>query len=76
MAALLEAGLSITFIGMTVVFVLLTLLVGIIRGMSILAARIEGSQPATPAAAPAASDETEITGIIAAAIAAYRGRRR
>lgn len=76
MAALLEAGLSITFIGMTVVFALLTLLVGIIRGMSSLAAWIEGGQPAAPSAAPPAADETEVTGVIAAAIAAYRGRRR
>ena len=78
MSELLQAGLNITAIGMGVVFVLLTLLVGIIRGMSALCARIEGPAPAAggASAAPAgALTNQELVGVISAAIAAYRHRR-
>lgn len=90
MSSLLQAGLSITAIGMGVVFVLLTSLVGIVRGMSALSMRIEGTADASSAASDAlgagprlstpsvsalsASDAT-LAGIIAAAVAAHRHRR-
>ena len=43
MEQLLQAGLNVTAIGMGVVFVLLTLLVGIIRGMSALSRWLEAA---------------------------------
>jgi sodium pump decarboxylase gamma subunit len=75
MSALFEAGLIVTAIGMGVVFVLLTLLVGIIRGMSALCRRIEGTPAGAPAAG-AAPRAQELVGVIGAAIAAYRKRHR
>jgi len=80
MASLLEAGLNVTAVGMGVVFVLLTLLVFIIDGMSALCRLIEGEPPAAgeppraPAAANAPSDG-ELVGVVTAAIAAHRGHR-
>jgi sodium pump decarboxylase gamma subunit len=80
MEQLLQAGLNVTAIGMGVVFVLLTLLVGIIRGMSALCRRLEAAFPAAAVAArptaPAAGPNHELVGIIGAAIAAHRRKRR
>ncbi len=76
MSQLLEAGFNITAIGMGVVFVLLTLLVFIIRGMSALSRWLEG--PVKPAAAPAPTNalpQQELVSVISAAIVAYRKRR-
>jgi oxaloacetate decarboxylase (Na+ extruding) subunit gamma len=80
MSPLLEAGLNITAIGMGVVFVLLTLMVFIIRGMSALAMRI--APPAAPAQGasqpgqPAQSlQETELVSVISAAVTTHRQRR-
>ena len=50
MSQLLQAGLNVTAIGMGVVFVLLTALVFIIRGMSALSHAIESRMPAAPLA--------------------------
>ena len=76
MSELIQAGLNVTVIGMGVVFVLLTLLVFIIQGMSALSRSIEG--PGTPESdAPAAGRSPpphELVGVISAAIAAYRKR--
>lgn len=66
-----------TAIGMGVVFVLLTSLVFIIRGMSALALRL-GGLPETPSAAwpaPAATGQHELVSIISAAITAHKKRR-
>ena len=84
MSQLLQAGLNVTAIGMGVVFVLLTALVFIIRGMSALSRAIEGALPAKPE--PAASEplaakaggtpQQEIVSVISAAIAAHRKRNQ
>ena len=78
MSPLLQSGLNLTAIGMSVVFVLLTLLVGIIRVMSALCRRIENAMPASVragAAEPMPASGHEIVSVISAAIAAYRKRR-
>jgi sodium pump decarboxylase gamma subunit len=84
MKELLEAGLNLTAIGMGVVFVLLTLLVGIIRGMSALSRTLEAafpvasasaSAPVPAAAASGSTGQQELVGVISAAIAAHRRRR-
>jgi sodium pump decarboxylase gamma subunit len=72
-SALIESGLTITVIGMGVVFILLTLLVWIIQAMSRFAAAIGGDLSPAPAAAPAGDGET--IAVISAAIDAYRRRR-
>ena len=71
-AQLVDQGLTITLIGMTVVFVLLTLLVGIIHAMSALARLVTG--PPTPIEDAALVDE-ELIGVIAVAIGYYRRDR-
>lgn len=74
MSALIESGLTITVIGMGVVFMLLTLLVWIIQVMSKFAAMIGGDISPAPAAAAAGDDET--IAVITAAIGAWRRRHR
>ena len=81
MSELLQAGLNVTIIGMSVVLVLLTLLVGIIRGMSAIAHAIGGDprqalRPAAGDTAPGALSNQELVGVISAAIAAHRARHR
>jgi sodium pump decarboxylase gamma subunit len=70
-AQLIDAGITVTLIGMSVVFVLLTALVGIISAMSWLCSRI--APATTPAAAPDPDDE--IVSVIAAGITQYRRSR-
>ena len=77
MPQLLQAGLNVTAIGMGVVFVLLTALVFIVRGMSALSRAIEGVLPAMPE--PSADESgspqpQEIVSVITAAIAAHKKR--
>ena len=75
MSELLQAGLTVTVIGMSVVFVLLTLLVYVIEGMSRLCRLLEPHAPAaSPAGVQSASAEEEIAGVVAAAIRLYRSR--
>ena len=81
MNQLLQAGLNLTAIGMGVVFVLLTLLVGVVHGMSALSRALEAAFPtAAPAAgkgagaASAPRSEQQLVGVISAAIAAHRRR--
>lgn len=80
MSELLEAGLAVTATGMGVVFALLALLVGIIRGMSYLSALFEDRPAeqllASTAHTTTASKEREIVGVISAAVAVYRKRRQ
>ncbi|MGD8340650.1 MAG: OadG family protein [Gammaproteobacteria bacterium] len=83
MSQLLQAGLNVTAIGMGVVFVLLTAMVFIIRGMSALSRAIEGRLPASPepaASVPAAGQtgpvpQQELVSVISAAIAAHKKRK-
>ena len=75
---MLQEGLNVTAIGISVVFILLTLLVGIIRGMSAISRTIEAAMPATPEAtgsAPVAHSNQQLVSVIGAAIAAHRKRR-
>lgn len=75
MSASLEAGLIVTLVGMGVVFVLLSSLVGIIHAMSRLSGLIEGRAATAPAGAPQpAAIDDEIVGVIGAAIRMYRRR--
>jgi len=78
MRALLQEGLNVTAIGISVVFILLTLLVGIIRGMSAFSRMIEAAMPSVPNAdlsESAAQSSHELVSVIGAAIAAHRKRR-
>lgn len=78
MSPLLQEGLNVTAIGMGVVFVLLALLVGIIRGMSVISQKIEQMMPASPeTGGPTTSSlsQQELHGVISAAITAHRERR-
>ena len=70
-AQLIDAGLTITLIGMSVVFVLLTTLVGVVTAMSALCRRFA---PEDPPQGSAAADG-ELIGIIAAAVNRYRRSR-
>jgi sodium pump decarboxylase gamma subunit len=83
MAELVEAGLIVMLIGMTVVYVMLTVLIFTIRTMSHLSRVIDAVAAATPpasAAQPAPAlrraDDDELAGVIGAAIAAHRRSRR
>ena len=68
---LLNQGLEITLIGMSVVFVLLTLLVGVVYAMSALCRLIVGAEPVEDS--ELASDE--LMAVIAVAIDHYRRGR-
>lgn len=79
MSPLLEAGLNVTAIGLGVVFVLLTALVFIIRGMSALALAIAGPAEATGNGASgsgtaSSAEDQEIVGVISAAVSMHRQR--
>jgi sodium pump decarboxylase gamma subunit len=72
----LEAGFTVTLVGMGVVFVLLTLLVGVIQSMSYLSRLIDGGmKPAPAGSAQAPVMDEEIVGVISAAIRMYRRRQ-
>jgi sodium pump decarboxylase gamma subunit len=75
---LLQEGLNVTAIGISVVFILLTLLVGIIQGMSAISRMIEAAMPAAPVPdrpTPVLHSDQQLVSVIGAAIAAYRKRR-
>ena len=79
MSELIEAGLSVTGIGMSVVFVLLTAMVGIVRVMSRLSAFLERSGSSVmpeQSSTPAPLDDAELVGVVGAAVQAYRNRHR
>ena len=73
MLELVEAGVIVTAIGMGVVFILLSLLVGIIHAMSSLSRLIEG--PALARAEAGQAVDEELVGVIGAAISIYRSKR-
>lgn len=67
-----------TAIGVSVVFILLGLLVGIIRGMSAICRMIENAMPQATGPAgspPALHSDPQLVSVISAAIAAHRKRR-
>lgn len=72
---LLDAGLTVTLIGMGTVFVLLGLLVAIVQAMSALSALIEAGGQGTAAAGHGGVDP-ETVGVISAAIARFRSQRK
>ncbi len=78
MAELLEAGVELTVIGMSVVFAMLTLLVGAIA-LTARLCRALGAAAESPAAPerPAAESEpdAEIVGVITAAVQMFRRDR-
>jgi sodium pump decarboxylase gamma subunit len=70
-AQLLDAGLTVTLIGMTVVFILLTALVGVVSAMSALCQRFFPEPPPVERV----SEDDELIGVITAAINHYRRSR-
>lgn len=77
---LLFAGLQLTLIGMSVVFILLGLGVYAVTGMSRLARALGGDEPTTapaPARALDSGQEAELISVIGTAVHRYRaGHRR
>jgi sodium pump decarboxylase gamma subunit len=71
-AQLIDAGLTVTLIGMSVVFILLTALVGVVSAMSALCRRFF---PEAPPVRPAASEDDELISVITAAINHHRRGR-
>lgn len=71
----MQAGFTVTLMGMGVVFVLLTLLIYVVQGMSKLCRMIEGAPPA-PTTSDAPAVEEEIVSVIGAAVSAYRRRHK
>jgi oxaloacetate decarboxylase gamma subunit len=75
---LLQEGLNVTAIGISVVFILLTMLVGIIRGMSAISRMIEDAMPVAAKSADTARaphSDYQLVSVIGAAIAEHRKRR-
>ena len=70
-AQLIESGLTITLIGMSVVFVLLTARVGVVTAMSALCRRFAPEAPPVSKVA----DDDELISVIAAAVTHYRRSR-
>ena len=77
-ADLVLQGVELMLLGMGIVFGFLTLLVFTLRGMSLLADRLDTTE-ATPqpvAAAPIdVSDDRQLIAVISAAVARYRAQR-
>jgi len=73
---LLMQGVELMFLGMGIVFGFLTVLVFTLRGMSLLASRLDDAPPgsATPEAI-SVSDDRQIIAVISAAVARYRASR-
>jgi oxaloacetate decarboxylase gamma subunit len=74
---LVMQGVELMLLGMGIVFGFLTLLVFTLRGMSLLADRLDGGempQPAAPAPLDV-SDNRQLVAVIAAAVARYRAQR-
>jgi oxaloacetate decarboxylase gamma subunit len=72
-------GVELMLLGMGIVFGFLTLLVFTLRGMSLLADRLEVSDVAQPGAAAVThvdlSDDRQLVAVISAAVARYRADR-
>lgn len=76
---LLVAGLQLTLVGMSIVFILLGLGVYAVTGMSRLARMLGGDEP-TPVSPPAQTvdpgQEAELISVISAAVHRYRAKHR
>lgn len=72
MSELIKAGMEVTLIGMSTVFVLLGMLVWIVQLMSRLAPRT--SDQALPADSPA--EDAELISVIGAAVRMFRSGRK
>jgi oxaloacetate decarboxylase gamma subunit len=72
-------GVELMLLGMGIVFGFLTLLVFTLRGMSLLADRLDVGDMAQPGAAAATpvdlSDDRQLVAVISAAVARYRADR-
>jgi oxaloacetate decarboxylase gamma subunit len=70
-------GVELMLLGMGIVFGFLTLLVFTLRGMSMLAERLDGTAMVQPAAAAPVdvSDNRQLVAVISAAVARYRAPR-
>jgi oxaloacetate decarboxylase gamma subunit len=75
--SLLVQGVELMLLGMGIVFGFLTILVFTLRGMSLLADRLDDT-PEIPLAAPVpinVSDNRQLVAVIAAAVSRYRASR-
>ena len=74
---LMLQGVELMLLGMGIVFGFLSILVFTLRGMSLLAGRLGGTELVEPAApAPIdVSDNRQLVAVIAAAVARYRASR-
>jgi sodium pump decarboxylase gamma subunit len=72
----LQDGFTVTLMGMGVVFLLLTTLVGVVQAMSRLCRLLEGEPVSTATASTPVAVEEEIVSAIGAAITAYRQQRK
>ncbi len=69
-------GLELMLLGMGIVFAFLTILVFTMRGMSLLAARLDNAPEPEVAQLPIdVSDNRQLVAVISAAIAQYRASR-
>jgi oxaloacetate decarboxylase gamma subunit len=70
-------GVELMLLGMGIVFGFLTLLVITLRGMSMLADRLDGTAVVPPAAAAPVdvSDNRQLVAAVSAAVARYRAQR-
>ena len=75
--SLLVQGVELMLLGMGIVFGFLTILVFTLRGMSLLADRLDDT-PEIPVAAPEpinVSDNRQLVAVISAAVSRYRASR-
>jgi len=71
-------GVELMLLGMGIVFGFLTILVFTLRGMSLLADRLDSSEAVQPAVAAApidVSDNRQLVAVISTAVARYRADR-
>lgn len=77
---MLMSGLELMVLGMGMVFVFLAMLIVIMQGMSLLAARLNPEAPATPQPAPrpvsgGGASDPRLIAAISAAVSRYRSAR-
>lgn len=73
---LLIQGVELMVLGMGIVFTFLTVLVFTLRGMSLLAERLDDTPPGSATPEPInISDDRQLVAVISAAVARYRASR-